>query len=254
MSPASIQFHSEPVSPNGQMAGSTPASSTPTIDVSFDRSGLGDFSALQCPPPPLWPHRLSASFSAMADQIAAASQALALVPSTAFSGSDVGAELGGLKGRLEGIERTQERMMAEFEALKTQFTMLGTDHGHGNGNGIAVEESEGDKADPAAQVAKIEELEKKLNELSETVKLDQQRLPARLHNSRATIMKATLMTPVTASGKPAQGFPTSRGEFEHITKERYETLLKAYGQPLKGDTAAKREALRSFAGLPQDGQ
>lgn len=285
MSPASIHIQSDPVSPNGHM-GSTPASSTPTLDVSFDRSGLGDFSTLPIPPPPLWPHRLSASFSAMADQIAAASQALALVPSTAFSGSDISSELGGLKGRLEGIERTQERMIAEFEALKTQFTMLGTGHG----NGITEGDGEGEgKPDPAAQGAKIEELEKKLNELSETVKLEyvpisvgvvgfglytlfasQQRLPARLHNSRATIMKATLMTPVTAGGKPAPGFPSSRGEFEHITsksppdaslapltrctEERYEALLKAYGQPLKGDTAAKRDALRSFAGIPLDGQ
>lgn len=39
-----------------------------------------------------------------------------------------------------------------------------------------------------------------------------------------------------------------------IVEERYEALLKAYGQPLKGDTEAKREALRAFAGIPQDGQ
>ena len=57
----------------------------------------------------------------MADQIATASQALALVPSTAFSGSDVGAELGALKSRLEAIERTQERMAGELEAIKTQL-------------------------------------------------------------------------------------------------------------------------------------
>lgn len=37
-------------------------------------------------------------------------------------------------------------------------------------------------------------------------------------------------------------------------EERYEVLLKAYGQPLKGDTEAKRDALRAFAGIPQDGQ
>ncbi|KAF9232889.1 hypothetical protein BU15DRAFT_67063 [Melanogaster broomeanus] len=218
-----------PPTGNGHYGEFTPASSTPTLDLSCDRSNP-DYSA---PPTPgaLWPHRLSASFSAMADQIAAASQALALVPSTAFSGSDVSAEFGALKGRLESIEKTQERLSAEFEALKTQFTQLETDRGPG-----------------------LEELEKKISELAEIVKLDQQRLPARLHNSRATIMKASLKTPVAANGKPVAGFPATRGEFEHITKERYEALLKAYGQPLKGDTEAKRDALRTFAGIPQDGQ
>lgn len=148
---------------------SNPPSSTPTIDVSFDRSGLTDSIP---PPPPLWPHRLSASFSAMADQIAATSQALALVPSTAFSGSDLGAELGTLRGRLEGIEQTQERMMHEFEALKTQLTTGGTNV-HVNGNGITiVDEDKPAIPDPAAQAAKIEELEKKLTELSDTVKLE----------------------------------------------------------------------------------
>ncbi|KAH0833868.1 hypothetical protein J3R83DRAFT_11035 [Lanmaoa asiatica] len=243
MSPAST--NGDPA-PNGHYAESAPTSSTPTIDVSFDRPGQGDCSAQQIPPVPLWPHRLSASFSAMADQIAAASQALALVPSTAFSGSDVGAELATLKGRLEGIERTQERMMVELEALKKD---------RDRGDGITTVECEGESKDAVPDTAaKLEELEKKLNELSETVKIDQQRLPVRLHNSRATIMKATLKTPITAGGKPAAGFPTSRGEFEHITKERYEGLLKAYGLPLKGDTDAKREALRTFSGIPQDGQ
>ena len=32
-------------------------------------------------------------------------------------------------------------------------------------------------------------------------------------------------------------------------EERYESLLKAYNVPIKGDTAAKREALREFIGL-----
>lgn len=101
----------------------------------------------------------------MADQIAAASQALALVPSTAFSGSDIGAELVALKSRLEGIERTQARMGTEFEALKAQFTTLDTDRGNGDGEGEGEDVAK-------VQAAKLEELEKKLNELSETVKLE----------------------------------------------------------------------------------
>ena len=36
-------------------------------------------------------------------------------------------------------------------------------------------------------------------------------------------------------------------------EERYEALLKAYGLPIKGDTDAKREAVRLFVGIPQDG-
>ena len=32
-------------------------------------------------------------------------------------------------------------------------------------------------------------------------------------------------------------------------EERYEHLLKSYNLPIKGDTNAKREALREFIGL-----
>ncbi|KAG6374166.1 hypothetical protein JVT61DRAFT_4818 [Boletus reticuloceps] len=243
--------------------GSTPTSSTPTIDILLDRP-TDTASSLRLPPPPLWPHRLSASFSAMADQIAAASQALALVPATAFSGTDASAELGTFRCRLDGIEQTQERVLAEFESLKVQLTMDrgnsdvdGDANGSGSGDGSGsgeVGDNESALTVVAVQAAKIEELEKKLNELCETVRLDQERLPARLHNSRATVMKASLKTPTAANGKPVAGFPLTRGEFEHITKERYEVLLKAYAQPLRGDTAAKRDALRAFAGIPQDGQ
>lgn len=59
-----------------------------------------------------------------------------------------------------------------------------------------------------------------------------------------------IMALPTASGKPPPDHPNTKGEFEHLTKERYEGLLKAYDQPIKGDTAAKREALRKFLGLP----
>jgi len=166
----------------------------------------------------------------MADQIAAASQALALVPSTAFSGNDMAAEFASLKSKLSSIENTQERLAAEFAALKEQFTDLNTDKG------------------PA-----LEELDKKIEALKKIVELDQQRLPARLNNSRATILKTQLKAPVGADGKPPVGFPATRGEFEHITKERYEAILKAYGLPIKGDTDAKREAVRLFVGIPQDG-
>lgn len=80
------------------------------------------------------------------------------------------------------------------------------------------------------------------------------------------------ITPLpTADGKPIINFPGTKGEFEHLTstsvvrlpsvafekgahvccaEERYEHILKSYGQPAKGDTAAKREATRQFLCLP----
>jgi len=191
---------------------SRPGSSAPTIDFSLG-SPTFDYASLNAP---LWPHRLSASFSAMADQIAAASQALALVPSTAFSGSDMTAELSSLKAKLASIESTQERLAAEFAALKEQFTELNTDKG------------------PA-----LEELDKKIEALKKVVELEyvgvrcwtgdmradgsvysQQRLPARLHNTRCGVLKMQLKAPVGDDGKPPAGFPATRGEFEHITSER----------------------------------
>lgn len=220
-------FSREPQSPNGLFSGeSRPGSSAPTIDVSLASPSF-DYASLNAP---LWPHRLSASFAAMADQIAAASQALALVPSTAFSGNDVTVEFASLKSKLASIESTQERLAAEFAALKEQFTQLNTDKG------------------PA-----LEELDKKIEALKKVVEIDQQRLPARLNNSRCTVLNTPLKAPVGNDGKPPPNFPATRGEFEHITKERYETILKAYGLPLKGDTDAKREAVRIFVGIPQDG-
>lgn len=73
--------HSYPASPtrhiNGNSVDSTPASSTPTLDIALDCQSDGSAHPL---PPPLWPHRLSASFSAMADQIAAALRMFAGIP------------------------------------------------------------------------------------------------------------------------------------------------------------------------------
>ena len=76
-----------------------------------------------------------------------------------------------------------------------------------------------------------------------------------------------IMALPTVSGKQPPDHPRTKGEFEHLTstfllrweagcsctssaEERYDGLLKAYDQPIEGDTAAKREALRIFLGLP----
>ncbi|KAI8996232.1 hypothetical protein BD414DRAFT_477183 [Trametes punicea] len=74
----------------------------------------------------------------------------------------------------------------------------------------------------------------------------QQRLYARLHNATVTVNKLPIQAPIAANGKIPPNFPSTKGEFEHLTKERYEALLKAYNLPIKGDTSAKREALREF--------
>ncbi|KAI5999971.1 hypothetical protein EDD15DRAFT_2362503 [Pisolithus albus] len=205
-----------------------------TVDLSSDHPSAPDYTAspnipFSAPYAP-WPHRLSASFSAMADQIAATSQALALVPSTAFGGLEGSNDVVNLKARMDGIERTQGKLLMEFEALKVQMTMgeteikeVGTEAKVEGGTG-------GSEGTNAVLTEKIEELEKRLNELVDIVKLDQKCLPARLHNARATSMKAPIEAPATNNGKPPSAFPTTRGEFEHITKERYEGILKAYGQ------------------------
>jgi len=52
-----------------------------------------------------------------------------------------------------------------------------------------------------------------------TYTYSQQRLPARLHNCRCTVLKMGLKAPVGIDGKPPAGFPSTRGEFEHITSE-----------------------------------
>lgn len=97
-----------------------------TVDLSSDHPSAPDYTAspnipFSAPYAP-WPHRLSASFSAMADQIAATSQALALVPSTAFGGLEGSNDVVNLKARMDGIERTQGKILMEFEALKVQMT------------------------------------------------------------------------------------------------------------------------------------
>lgn len=111
----------------------------------------------------------------------------------------------------------------------------------------------------------------------------QDRLYARLHNATASVSKMPIMAPPTSNGKPPPNFPATKGEFEHLTScvtfhsrllpwtaspeyefdlfrrfdyigERYEALLKAYGQPLpKGPgplVDIRRQALRVFCGLP----
>ena len=83
-----------------------------------------------------------------------------------------------------------------------------------------------------------------------------------------TTNKMLIKAPVMANGKTPINFPNTKGEFEHLTsessiaranwlsvcsrgaaEERYEHILKSYDLPIKGDTNAKRQALREFIGL-----
>ncbi|KAI0076858.1 hypothetical protein K474DRAFT_1754495 [Panus rudis PR-1116 ss-1] len=97
--------------------------------------------------------------------------------------------------------------------------------------------------------SRLESAETKIENLVETIKLDQQRLYARLLNSNVIKNKLPITPLPMANGKAPPNFPATKGEFEHLTKERYEALLKAYNQPIKGDINAKQEALREFIGL-----
>jgi len=205
--------------PFSHLAESTRASSTVTLD------GYADGGLIPPLPSPPWTYRLSTSFSAMAEQISAVSQALAQIPSNAsLNGNTI--DIGMLSSRMAAIERTQERLNAEFEALKSQFTSLNTGSPLSGG------------------------LEQRIDDLSSMMKLGQSRLYACLHNSNATLSKMSIKPLLMANGKFPENFPATKGEFEHLTKERYEAILKAYDLPIKGDTAAKREALRVFIGLP----
>jgi hypothetical protein len=94
------------------------------------------------------------------------------VPANAFSGSE---ELAALRGRLDGIEQTQGRMAAEIKAIArgTVQAAAAVNNGGGDANGIevtAVDEGGEPEKDPVT--VKLEELEKKLNELDAAFKLE----------------------------------------------------------------------------------
>ncbi|EMD31089.1 hypothetical protein CERSUDRAFT_120136 [Gelatoporia subvermispora B] len=221
----------------------------------------------------LWANRLSASFGAIAEQIAAASKALANVevPTAVGDRSDAPAADadGALQARLEVIERSQERLAEELDTVRGQLARLNVST---TGKGKAerpvspeVKEETREKLDGLEEVGPevdirmlagaVQELSAKVDGIVETIKLDQARLYARLMNATVTVNKMPIKALPMANGKPPQNFPVTKGEFEHLTKERYEQLLKSYGQPIKGDTNAKREAVREFIGLtPADGK
>lgn len=165
-----------------------------------------------------------------------------------------------LAARLDAIEFNQSRLADELAALRAQlsFSHSGSttvnvseveEEPRVNGAGAVHEKESSDGGNTLEKT--VEELAKKVDGLAETLRVDQTRLYARLRNSLAT-NKTVLVAPPMANGKTPANFPGTKGEFECMTKERYEHLLKSYDQPIKGDTKVKREAIRQFLGIPPD--
>jgi len=210
----------------------SPASSTETFtDAGLLHLAIGsasDSSRPQQPPPP-WAAELSGSFAIIAEQLQNASRTIA-----AASSAPPTAAVAELTVRLDALEQAQERLAVELAALRNLHAGKSREDDDGDASGSLV----------------VAHLERRLADALAVQKLDQDRLYARLHNSRASVSKMPIMALQTASGKPPPDHPKTKGEFEHLTKERYEGLLRAYNQPIAGDTDAKREALRIFLGLP----
>lgn len=93
----------------------------------------------------------------MADQIAATSQALALVPSTVFGGLEGSNDVVSLKARMDGIERTQGKILTEFEALKVQMTSGETEIKEVGTEAIIEGETGGNEGANTVLTEKIEE-------------------------------------------------------------------------------------------------
>ncbi|KAI0673264.1 hypothetical protein C8Q78DRAFT_946665, partial [Trametes maxima] len=265
-SPFSASFDPNASTPGSQQSPETPLALGGGLRFPASQGAAG---GSQADGNALWQHRLSASFGAIADQIAAASRALATddVPTSAALGAPsaspadvaLSAEVAGLAARLDVIQRTQDAMGAELRSVQEKLaalrvggtTAMGVRDEKGREDVVeevlAMRDGESEKSEfkTAVEIA-VEELERKVQGVIDTIKLDQARLYARLHNATVMVNKQPITAPVMANGKTPLNFPNTKGEFEHLTKERYEALLKAYDLPLKGDTNAKKEALREF--------
>lgn len=191
---------------------------------------------------PAWSQRLSVSFSQIAEQIAEASRALAVAGAPASSTPGAAGEVvGALAARLEAIERNQELMGAQLQAVQDRLAQLsvnGSARPRGEkGHGDVEEVLEHDGEFKTASEIAIEELQKQVQGVVETIRLEcvsscvyrcccgltscgcnsQARLYARLHNAAVTANKHLIKAPVLANGKPPPNFPNTKGEFEHIT-------------------------------------
>jgi len=183
---------------------------------------------------PEWQRSVSASFSQLSLQFQAAAQAVSSIPPTSDQ------TLMSFMHRLDAIEEGQRNLASQFSYLKEEFASLRSQ--------VSIQPAPVPQAPPAANGTA--DWEAALKAQAEEMKLERERLPARLHNALATRSPSSILMPPMKNKKTPPNAPTTRGEFEHLTKERYEALLTLYDVPFSGDTAAKRETLRAFLGLP----
>lgn len=162
----------------------TTASSSATLVEHF-RAGMSPSDAPPVPrvtqntnaDPAAWAHRLSASFGAIAEQISVASQALAAVDAPSPPG-DVASALAQLAARLDAIEDTQARIGQELASVIARVGGAPTSiilNGHSE-TGVEEEpRGAGGLPQPKEEesLAKVvEELQKKVDQLAETVRLE----------------------------------------------------------------------------------
>lgn len=197
---------------------------------------------------PSWQNAISASFAQLAVQFQAASHNIATAipppPPTASSQYSTpeqnGPALLALTERLEAIEEEQRRLADAINALRNQFLSMNQMKTTDGPESIA----------PVPSGPSTADLEAIIKTQQEAFKLEQEQLPAKLQNALATKSLSPLKMPPMKNRKQPPNAPATRGEFEHLTKERYEALMQAYGVPISGDINNKRETLRSFLGIP----
>jgi len=166
-----------------------------------------------------WQQTLSASFNHLSEQFQSTSKAIASVP--AFPDQTFAA----IMARLDDIEKAQQQLQEEINALKTQMANV-------------------PKTEPQTDA-----IDKALASHVEEFKLEQARLAPRLYNA-SVVKNAVPIKPLPLkNGKSPPNFPGTKGEFEHLTRERYQDLLAAYGLPTDGDKEMRRERLRAFLGM-----
>lgn len=153
--------------PGARMGAGAGAGGTAVGDVS-SRGGV-----CAGPTDPLWSQRLSASFSTIADQIAAASRALAIAE--APSGSSV--EVAALAERLDAVERAQDVMGAQLRAVQELLANVKVNVGgpHLPRGAEEVEEvrkdGEGGDFKSGVEIA-VEELQRQVGGVVETIRLE----------------------------------------------------------------------------------
>ncbi|KAG9217512.1 hypothetical protein CCMSSC00406_0008624 [Pleurotus cornucopiae] len=179
-----------------------------------------------------WASQVSSSLTTLGEQISTISH---VIPSDQIILRDAES----VAARIEALEARHIHLEEEVAQVRRMIEQLLPNQDVGAGH----QQEGGSKRDN-------DKLQKKVDDILANIQLEQSRLYPRLLNSTASMSKMSIQPLPTASGKPPLNFPATKGEYEHLTKERYEDIMKAYGLPIKGDTIAKKDALRAFLGLP----